>query len=119
MGERSQNLPRIYYVNWFLKNSEGKYLWPGFGENSRILKWIFERTSHAAPAELSPIGYLPKDLDVGHLEVNLKELLAVDPALWIKEVEELKSYFKLFKDRLPGAVAEELEQLSQRLSGAR
>jgi phosphoenolpyruvate carboxykinase (GTP) len=115
MGKRSTHLPRIYYVNWFLKDEQGKYRWPGYGENSRILKWIFERTSNQAPARTTPIGLLPESLDLTGLHVDLKKLLEVDPAAWLKETEELTTYFKLFGDRMPKPLLEELTQLKERL----
>lgn len=105
---RSTKLPRIYSVNWFLKDAQGKYLWPGFGENIRVLKWIFERTSQNAPALETPIGYIPLDLP--------KDLLRIDPEAWLKETEELNGYFKLFGDRFPQTLFEELSSLKTRLS---
>ena len=118
MGKKSNQLPRIYYVNWFRKGENGKYLWPGFGENSRILKWIFERTSNLASAEMSPIGYLPTDLDVEGLNVDLKELLKVDIKDWQREVEELSSYFKELKESMPKEILEELGRLRERLESS-
>lgn len=115
MGKRSSHLPRIYYVNWFRKDEQGKFLWPGFGENSRVLKWIFERTSNQATAEKTPIGYLPETLDLTGLHVDLKRLLSVDSESWLKETQELATYFKLFGERMPKPLLEELNQLSQRL----
>jgi len=115
MGRRSDKLPRIYGVNWFLKDREGHFLWPGYGENSRILKWIFERTSGQANAKKTAIGYLPTTLDLTGLSVDLKQLLKVDATAWQKEAEELASYFTLFGDRMPKPLLEELHQLSQRL----
>lgn len=116
MGKKSEKLPRIYYVNWFLKDKNDKYLWPGYGENSRILKWIFERTSDAAPAKKSPIGWLPETLDTKGLDVDLERLLSVDLTAWQKEVRELSFYFELFKERMPKALFDELDQLNHRLS---
>ncbi len=115
MGKKSHQLPRIYSVNWFRKDEKGNFLWPGYGENARVLKWIFERTSNEAPATLSPIGYLPTDLDLTGLDVDAQKLFEIDPLLWQKEVEELSAYFKLFKDRIPPALLSELEQLASRL----
>ncbi len=115
MGKRSSHLPRIYYVNWFLKDEEGRYRWPGYGENSRILKWIFERTSNQAPAQKTPIGLLPETLDLTGLHVDLKRLLEVNPAAWLKETEELSTYFKLFGDRMPKPLIDELNQLKERI----
>ncbi len=115
MAKKSNHLPRIYYVNWFRKRDDGKYLWPGYGENSRVLKWIFERTSDRAAAEISPIGLLPADLDINGLNIDLKKLLEVDPSAWQQEVAELSAYFKLFKDHMPQELIEEVKQLELRL----
>ncbi|MGB7978065.1 MAG: phosphoenolpyruvate carboxykinase (GTP) [Chlamydiales bacterium] len=115
MGKRSDKLPRIYYVNWFRKDSRGNYLWPGYSENCRILKWIFERTSNNAPAEKSPIGYLPTTLDLSGLDVDPAPLFAIDPVAWLQETEELAAYFTLFRNRMPERVWQELKDLTQRL----
>ncbi len=118
MGKRScpEKLPRIYYVNWFQKDAAGNFLWPGFGENSRVLKWIFERTDGQALAEPSPIGHLPADLDLTGLEnISLKKLLEVDRAAWRQECEELGDYFKIFGSHLPQALHEELQSLRARV----
>jgi phosphoenolpyruvate carboxykinase (GTP) len=116
----AENLPRIFHVNWFRKSADGAFLWPGFGENARVLKWIFERVSDKADAKLTPIGYVPteKALDLSGLSVSLQELLSVDPALWKQEVAELKSYFSLFGNRLPQGIKEELNSLEKRLEDA-
>ena len=113
-------LPRIYYVNWFQKDSQKKFLWPGFGENSRVLKWIFERTSGADHAKETPIGYIPAQgaLDLEGLELSdesLDKLFHIDKAAWKKEVEQLKQYFTLFGDKLPRGIEEELSALEKRL----
>lgn len=111
-------LPRIYYVNWFRKDADNKYLWPGFGENSRVLKWIFERTSNAAPAETTPIGYTPTTLDLSNLNITssqLKALLHIDPTAWLKETDELATYFKLFGSHMPKPLLDELANLRKRL----
>jgi phosphoenolpyruvate carboxykinase (GTP) len=116
MGKRSDKMPRIYYVNWFRKDAQGKFLWPGFGENSRILKWIFERTSNIAPAQKTAIGYIPTTLDTSNLTVDLSQLLAVDVPAWKQEVAELTSYFKLFGDALPKPLLDELHSLSHKIN---
>ena len=123
MGKKTEasKLPRVYYVNWFRRNQEGKFLWPGFGENSRILKWIFERTEGSAEAEKTPIGYLPnpENLDLEGLDLQpeyLKELLTVDRSAWKDEVNELREYFSMFGDHLPSGIKEELDTLDKRLS---
>jgi len=115
MGKKSDKMPRVYYVNWFRKGADGKFLWPGFGENSRILKWIFERTSNEAPAEKTPIGNIPATLDITNLTVDLKELLSIDKKAWQAEVEELTNYFKLFGDKMPKPLLQELSDLKDRL----
>ena len=118
MGKKSDQAPRIFHVNWFRKDSEGNFLWPGYGENSRVLKWIFERVSLSQDAIKTPIGYMPTKLDMEGLnlsEETMKELLSCDKAGWLREVEELKTYFKKFGDKLPQGIADELESLRQRL----
>ncbi len=115
MGKRSNQMPKIYYVNWFLKDPQGKYLWPGFGENSRILKWIFERCEGSAPAKKTPIGSLPTSLDVSGLNVDLKALLNVDRAAWKKEAADLAVYFSQFGERMPKPLLDELDSLLKRL----
>ncbi|MCC6127839.1 MAG: phosphoenolpyruvate carboxykinase (GTP) [Chlamydiae bacterium] len=120
MSDRTdpKKLPRIYYVNWFQKDADGKFLWPGFGENSRVLKWIFERTSNSANGKKTPIGYLPEELDLSGLDLpasSLKALFSIDQAAWIKECEELEQYFSLFAPKMPQALLKELRELRARL----
>jgi phosphoenolpyruvate carboxykinase (GTP) len=107
-------LPRIYYVNWFLKDASGNFLWPGYRENARILKWIFERTSDQAHALTTPIGLMPTALDTTNLTVDLQKLLHIDTTAWQHEVEELSAYFTRF-DRMPPELLDELHHLSSRL----
>lgn len=119
MGKKSrpENLPRIYYVNWFQKDAAGEFLWPGFGENSRVLKWVFERTSGKIEAIDSPIGRLPISLDLKGIEqVPIQHLLEVGRKAWQKECEELEEYFKLFGDHFPKALHEELCRLKVRIT---
>lgn len=113
-------LPRIFHVNWFLKNDEGEFLWPGFGENARVLKWIVERLEGSAPAQTTPIGFVPtpESLDLTGLNLSpeaVSQLLNVDRSLWLNEVEELRSYFSLFGDHFPQGLVAELVGLQQRL----
>jgi len=113
-------LPKIFYVNWFRKSDDGKWLWPGYGENSRVLKWIFERTENTPNAVESPIGYLPAQgaIDISGLPVapdDMEELLKVDKAEWKKEVEGIKEHYKKFGSRLPSALSQELAALEKRL----
>lgn len=120
MGKKTHpdRLPRIYYVNWFLKDNQGRFLWPGYGENARILKWIFERTSHQAPAQETPIGYIPTTLDTNGLSVDLNQLLHIDRLGWMEEVERLARYFKLFGSQMPAPLLQELADLLCRLKRA-
>lgn len=111
-------LPSIFYVNWF-KKANGKFLWPGFGENSRVLKWIFERTEGADHAIKSPIGWIPKpgSLDTNGLNVSesdIKELFRVSPEEWKGDVASLRKYFSQFGDRLPKRITQELDGLEAR-----
>lgn len=115
----SEKLPRIYHVNWFLKDSSNHYLWPGFGENSRVLKWIFERTSHQAPALDTPIGRIPASLDLSNLPLPrsaLSQLFAIDRSAWLLEADQLATYFQLFGPRMPKPLLDELRALRERLS---
>jgi phosphoenolpyruvate carboxykinase (GTP) len=119
-GGDGKKLPRIFHVNWFRKDASGKFLWPGFGDNSRVLKWMFERIDERAAAQISPIGYLPTEdsLDISGLKISkdeLRQLLNVDKNDWKKEVVELESYFCIFGDKLPQAVRAELTALKTRL----
>ncbi|MGZ6275210.1 MAG: phosphoenolpyruvate carboxykinase (GTP) [Syntrophales bacterium] len=116
-----KNLPRIFYVNWFRKTSDGKWLWPGYGENSRVLKWICERIEGIGKAVETPIGYVPAPgaIDLSGLNVSeqdMAELLRVDVNAWLQEVESIKKHYSQFGDRLPQGLRDELKALEQRLS---
>jgi len=121
MGDRlGENAPRIFYINWFRKDGDGNFLWPGYGENSRVLKWMCERVDGKAEGRETPIGILPKeeDLDLSGLEMpaeNLKELLWGDADEWRAEVPGIEEFFNTFGDRLPQRLRDQLEQLRQRL----
>jgi phosphoenolpyruvate carboxykinase (GTP) len=113
-------LPKIFYVNWFRKTADGKWLWPGYGENSRVLKWIFERTGGSGKARETPIGFVPAPdaIDVSGLSIsleNIAELLKVDVSEWKKELDTIKEHYKKFGDRLPKALWGELAALETRL----
>ena len=117
-------LPKIFYVNWFRQDDNGKFMWPGYGENSRVLKWIFERCDGTAPAVETPIGRLPaaKDLDMEGITVpaqNMAKLLSVDVPGWMAEVPLIRQYFEMFGDRLPQGLRDEVEALQQRLQSAK
>jgi phosphoenolpyruvate carboxykinase (GTP) len=116
----SSKLPKIFYVNWFRKSKDGKWLWPGYGENSRVLKWVIERVSGQGKAEESPIGFLPvKDaIDINGLkmsEAEIKEVLNVDINEWRNELPGIKAHFETFGNRLPEELLNEYENLKKRL----
>ncbi len=122
IGEKTDkdNLPKIFYVNWFRKDKEGKWLWPGFGENSRVLKWIFERVSGKGKAVETPIGFLPAHdgIDVEGLDVHeddMRELLSVDREEWLLEVESIRKHYDTYGERLPQELAAQLIALEARL----
>ena len=121
MGDRlGRHAPRIFYVNWFRKTPDGRWLWPGYGENSRVLKWMCERVEGKASAVATPIGLLPRpeDLDTTGLDVppeDLRELLRVDVDAWRGELPDLERHFAQFGDRLPERMRRQLDQLVARL----
>lgn len=122
IGEKGgDKMPKIFYVNWFRKSPEGKFLWPGFAENSRVLKWIFERCDGTAEAVDTPLGKIPTTdgLDTEGLEVDeadMKELLRVDSEGWKAEIPSIKEHYATFGDKLPAGLNEELGELEKRLS---
>jgi phosphoenolpyruvate carboxykinase (GTP) len=116
----SSKLPRIYYVNWFRRGDQGQFLWPGFGENSRVLKWVIERIEGTAEAVETPIGHIPplEALDTDGLDADpadLEAALAVDPAEWKAEVPSINEWFEKFGDKLPAVLWTELDGLKARL----
>jgi phosphoenolpyruvate carboxykinase (GTP) len=121
MGDRlGDKAPRIFYVNWFRKNAAGKFLWPGFGENSRVLKWMCERIEGKTGARKTAIGLLPEEggLDLTGLNVpeeNIREILTVDAEAWKAEVGSIEKHFEQFGDRLPERMKAQLEELRKRL----
>jgi len=117
-------LPRLYYVNWFRQDANGRFLWPGYGENSRVLKWVFERVSGQGKAVETPIGNLPASaaLDMTGLQVSadaMRTLLTVDAEGWLAEIPLITQHYDQFGDRLPAALRRELAELEQRLKTAR
>jgi len=113
-------LPRIFYVNWFRRDDEGGFLWPGFGENSRVLKWIIERIDGQAAAVETPIGHVPApgSLDIDGLDVtedDLRRALDVDVEEWKQEIPQITEWFEKFGDQLPAVLWTELDGLKARL----
>jgi len=121
MGGKFDNLPEIFQVNWFRKNNEGKYIWPGFGENSRVLAWVIDRLEGNVDVVETPIGYLPVDgdLNLDGLDIapnDLAELFSIDKASWITECDLTDEYFVQFGERVPVEICQELAGLKSRLS---
>jgi phosphoenolpyruvate carboxykinase (GTP) len=116
-------MPRVFYVNWFRKDDDGKFMWPGFGENSRVLAWIFERITGTAQAEETAIGLVPP-LGEGGLDTNgldlppetLAQLLEVDHDGWLAQLPQMQAHFAAFGDKLPTELHEQLEALERRLA---
>jgi phosphoenolpyruvate carboxykinase (GTP) len=122
--KKGAKLPRIYYVNWFRKNADGEFLWPGFGENGRVLAWIFARCEGTAKATETAIGMLPTEdaLDQTDLDLDkedLAELLRVDVDGWLHEIPLIREYYAKFGDRMPAELVEQLDRLAERLEESR
>ena len=121
MGKLIKNPPKIFNVNWFRTDDEGHFIWPGFGDNMRVLEWIIARCYDEADAVESPVGYLPKIEDInlegsGVSDDTLRELLTVDKQLWQTEVDGIKEFYKKFGDKLPKELEFELETLEKNLN---
>jgi phosphoenolpyruvate carboxykinase (GTP) len=113
-------LPRVFYVNWFRRGDDGRFLWPGFGENSRVLKWVIERLEGRGSAVETPIGLIPSAdaLDLTDLDTpvsDVEEALRVDEAEWRAEIPQVVEWFEKFGDKLPGVLWAELDALKARL----
>jgi len=120
MGKKIPNPPKIFHVNWFRTDEEGRFIWPGFGENMRVLMWILARCDGKADAKKTPIGYLPygKDINLEGIDVSaetLTELLSIDTASWKEDIENIREFYDLVGDRVPEELKEELKALQQRL----
>ena len=120
MGTRIPNPPKIFHVNWFRRDDKGKFIWPGFGENIRALKWILSRVRGENGAVETPIGYTPgpKDLDLDGLGLPLsaiQELLTVEPEAWTDDLQDQHRFFEKFGDRMPPEIRQELATQAQRL----
>ena len=113
--------PKIFNVNWFRLDEDGKFMWPGFGDNFRVLEWIIKRCEGKADAVETPIGYLPRpeDINLEGLDMDmetLKKILTVDNEKWTAETKEFEEYYKIFGDKLPAELRAELEGLKERLA---
>jgi phosphoenolpyruvate carboxykinase (GTP) len=124
IGRRADaaKLPRIFYVNWFRKGEDGHFLWPGYGENSRVLEWVFRRCAGDAGARETPIGLVPSegDLYTGGLDTPVEDLeavLSVNRDELREQLPQVKEHFAIFGDRLPAELRAQLEALERRLNG--
>ena len=117
MGKKlGDKAPKIFHVNWFRKDDNDSFMWPGFGDNMRVLLWILDRCAGKVGADESAIGYLPRpeDIDITNLDMtkdDIKELLTIDKKVWLEDVENIKEYFAQFGDELPKEMADELAKL--------
>ncbi|HEY3996133.1 MAG TPA: phosphoenolpyruvate carboxykinase (GTP) [Mycobacterium sp.] len=125
LGKNSDEskMPKVFFVNWFRRGDKGEFLWPGFGENSRVLKWIVDRIEHTAGGQDTPIGVVPTaaDLDLDGLDVDANDVtkaLLVNPAEWREELPLIEEWFEFVGDKLPTGVKDEFEALKQRLAEA-
>jgi phosphoenolpyruvate carboxykinase (GTP) len=120
VGAGLKRPPRIFGVNWFRTAGDGRYLWPGFGDNLRVLQWILDRCEGRGAARETPIGHVPAagGIDVNGLGVSdadMRELLRVDPAEWAREADAQRVFFEMFEDRLPAALRQQHARLQERL----
>ncbi len=121
MGDRlASKAPRIFYVNWFRKSTQGKFLWPGFSDNSRVLKWMCDRIEGRIGAKETPIGLMPKDgdLDLTGLDIpveNIRAVMDVDLKAWKAEIPDIEKHFALFGSRLPDRLKKQFEEFKKRL----
>ena len=121
MGDKIKNQPKIFNVNWFRTDDEGNFIWPGFGDNLRVLEWIIRRCKNEVGANEVAIGYVPnaEDINIEGLDIDVdtvKELLNVDKATWLEEVKGIKEFYAQFGNKLPKELADELNALEERLS---
>jgi phosphoenolpyruvate carboxykinase (GTP) len=117
---KSENLPKIFFVNWFRRDEDGRFLWPGYGENSRVLKWIFDRVDGKGSATQTSIGYLPapSDIDTAGLNIAIEDLeaiLSVDESGWKEALPQIREHYAQFGDKLPAALASKLNELESSL----
>jgi phosphoenolpyruvate carboxykinase (GTP) len=122
--ERSNSLPQIFHVNWFRQDDEGNFIWPGFGENLRVLRWILDRAGDGADAVETPVGYLPtpESLDVADLELGqetLDALLDIDSGQWLAEMQAIEEYLHSYGERLPEGLKREHRAVVEALAEKR
>jgi phosphoenolpyruvate carboxykinase (GTP) len=125
MGTMIPNAPKIFHVNWFRTDDNGNFIWPGFGDNMRVLLWILDRCEGKVGANITPIGYVPnaEDIDIEGLEGvdldTIKSLLEVDIESWLADVENIREFYAQVGARVPTAMYDELAALEARLNAAK
>ena len=121
MGKRIPHAPKIFHVNWFRTDDEGHFIWPGFGDNMRVVMWILARCAGEVDAVETPIGYVPKPEDIniegldGVTVDTIKNLLTIDKNSWLEDVENIKAFYKQVGDRVPQEMYDELATLEANL----
>ena len=120
IGKKMKKPPKIFHVNWFRVNAKGKFMWPGFSDNLRVIEWILDRCNNKVPAKKTPIGYIPRieHIDTTGLSLpkeTLRKLLYVGRKEWRKEAKEIEKFFKIVGVRLPAELKSELAALKKRL----
>jgi phosphoenolpyruvate carboxykinase (GTP) len=120
MGKKMEKAPKIFNVNWFRLDDDGRFMWPGFGENLRVLEWIMDRCMNTAGSKRTPIGYVPKaqDLDLAGLNIpeeTMEKLLSIDKNDWLEEIRDIEAFFKTFGSAMPQEMYSQLESLAERL----
>ena len=120
MGKKIPNPPKIFHVNWFRTDDEGHFIWPGFGDNMRVLMWILNRCNGKVDAVETPIGYVPKaeDIELDGLDITLdtvRDLLSIDKEAWKADAANIREFYALVGERVPDTLYKELEALEKRL----
>ncbi len=121
IGKKLKHPPKIYSVNWFRADENGRFIWPGFGENIRVLKWILERVNNQVEAQKTPIGLIPRlqDLDLSGLDIparQLDKLFEVNPEEWQEELRDIEKFLSQFSGRLPKEILQEYQALKEQLN---
>jgi phosphoenolpyruvate carboxykinase (GTP) len=121
MGTKAEKRPKIFNVNWFRTDDEGHFLWPGFGDNLRVLDWIIRRTEGTAEAVETAIGYVPNPADINlegldMTEADIAELLTVDKELWLQDAQGIEEFYAKFGEQLPKELRDELDRLKSNLN---
>lgn len=122
--ERSNKLPKVFHVNWFRKDENGKFMWPGFGQNMRVLKWIIDRCEGRSDAVKTPIGLVPdgRDIDLEGLDLDsdvIDALLAIDADIWREEMDAIEEYFSSFGDRMPAGMSAQVDRIKREIDASR